>query len=60
MKGNRSSQELKGRILKEVEDIKNVGIVAKKYKIPTSTIHTWLYKRNKKIDFKPDPQIKAA
>jgi len=59
MKGNHYSQELKEQILSEVEVVKNVVVVAKKYEIPHSTIHTWLYKRNKKIDFKTDPQIKT-
>jgi len=51
MKGNRYSQKLKEQILSEIKVVKNVIVVVKKYKISQSTIHIWLYKRNKKIDY---------
>lgn len=32
----------KKQVLDDVKSIKNVATVAKKYKIPSATIHTWL------------------
>lgn len=51
MKGKRYSQDFRDQILKDVEEVKNVVVVAKKYGLPHSTVHTWLRKRDKKIDF---------
>jgi transposase-like protein len=39
--------ELKEKILKEVKDSKNISAVARKHKMPDSTIHTWLSKQHK-------------
>lgn len=45
------SNDFKESIFKEVEEVKNVCLVARKHSIPQSTIHTWLRKRDVKIDF---------
>ena len=49
------SAEFKDQVCQEVENIKNVVLVARKHEIPHSTIHTWLRKREGKIDFKKRP-----
>lgn len=46
------SQEFKEKVFQEVEEVGNVPIVAKKNDVPIGTIHSWLRKRNKKIEFK--------
>lgn len=47
MKGKAYSDELKEQILKEVDDTGNIALVARNHNIPTTTINTWLKKRNK-------------
>ena len=37
----------KEQIIKECEDVGNVTVVARKYEIPTTTIHTWIARRQK-------------
>ncbi len=43
MKAKYTEQEKK-QILEEVKSTKNIVVVAKKYNIPTTTIHTWLHR----------------
>ncbi len=38
------TEQQKKQILEEVKNTKNIVVVAKKYNIPTTTIHTWLYR----------------
>ncbi len=38
----------KEQVLKEVKETGNVAIVAKKHKMPVTTIHSWLKKEQKK------------
>lgn len=38
----RYSQEFKERLLKEVEEVGNVSVVAKKHNIPTGTVYSWI------------------
>lgn len=43
--------EEKNQIIKEVKETGSVGIVAKKHKVPLSTVHSWLkLLDNKDID----------
>ena len=51
------SQELKNQILKEVEETRNVAIVAKKHGIPHQTIHGWVRKANIKVKYKSSRKI---
>ena len=46
---NHYDKELKTKIMNESIECGNIGVVAKKYKIPPSTIHTWFKKSKKKI-----------
>lgn len=39
--------EFKDQILKEVKESRNITAVAKKHKMPDSTIHTWLAKERR-------------
>lgn len=41
-------KDFKDKIIAEVEEIGNIGAVAKKYKVPTSTIHSWFKNNIKK------------
>jgi len=45
------SQEFKDQVLKDAEEVKNIVVIAKKYGLPHSTVHTWLRKKEKKIDY---------
>lgn len=46
MKGKAYSAEQKEQILKEVDDTGNVALVARNHNIPSTTINTWIKKRN--------------
>lgn len=52
MRGKIYSDEFKKMILREVEEVKNIPIVAKKHDLPFSTVHTWIYRSKNKVDFK--------
>ena len=46
-KSRKYTETEKRQVLEEVKLIKNVASVAKKYNIPTGTIHTWKHKISK-------------
>ena len=46
-KSRKYTETEKRQVLEEVKLIENVASVAKKYNIPTDTIHTWKHKTSK-------------
>lgn len=46
MKGKSYPDEFKEQVLKEVEETGNVTLVARNHGIPSTTINTWIKKRN--------------
>jgi transposase-like protein len=46
MKGKPYTAEQKEQILKEVDDTGNIALVARNHNIPSTTINTWIKKRN--------------
>lgn len=53
------SQEVKDEILKEVKEVGNVKLVARKHGIPPSTINTWIYSLRNKPQIDKDKETKA-
>jgi transposase-like protein len=48
------SQEFKEKLIHEVEQVKSISSVSKKHNVPTTTIHGWLKKSNKKVNLKSE------
>jgi transposase-like protein len=41
-KTNKYSCELKEKIISECQEVGNVSVVARRYEIPSNTIHIWI------------------
>jgi transposase-like protein len=46
VKGKTYPDEIKEQVLKEVEETGNVALVARNHGIPSTTINTWISKKN--------------
>jgi transposase-like protein len=46
MKKKNYTQEFREQIIKEVQNVKDIGVVARKHEIARSTINGWLKKQN--------------
>ena len=56
MKSKRFTQDIKNEILKEVNEVGNVSLVARNHEIPRSTMFTWISKAkklNKEVKTRP-------
>lgn len=53
------SQEFKSKIINEVKDVNAISPVAKKHKIPASTIHGWVKTGDIKVNFKSEIKNKT-
>jgi transposase-like protein len=49
MKGKPYTAEQKEQILQEVDDTGNIALVARNHNIPSTTINTWIKKRNTSV-----------
>lgn len=54
---NKYTKQEKQQILEEVKNTKNIVVVAKKYNIPASTIHTWLHNLKESSNINNDLSI---
>ena len=59
MKGRSFTKELKDEILREVKEVGNVSLVARRHGISKSTIFTWIKVSNNKDEIKAKPGRKA-
>ena len=50
--------EKKDQVLAEVEEVKCISVVGRKYGITPSTIHGWIKQRKKKIELQPNAKNK--
>jgi transposase len=59
MKGRTFTKDLKEEILREVKEVENVSLVARRHGISKSTIFTWIKGSNNKDEIKVKPGRKA-
>ncbi|WP_228202040.1 transposase [Clostridium prolinivorans] len=59
MRGRTYTKELKEEILREVKEVGNVSLVARKHRISKSTIFTWIKESENRDEIKVKPGIKT-
>lgn len=59
MRGRSYTKELKEEIIREVKEVGNVSLVARRHGISKSTIFTWIKESNNKEEIKIKPGRKA-